>query len=176
MLPAFTWADSVSSSENVCFRTSTVFRLRVVFGISLFFSACSTSSKNLGRSFRLCGLGISTGRSINVYISFETTSVSKPIERANRSVSSKIGRRISPKPNVAKTSCAVCSTRFHSAVSGGRMSRVPLMAWNLRGLAVPFPGSFCGALAEPSLTRCAPCLGFRESKNRFLAPLGMTSV
>src|SRR5207302_9387 len=45
---------------------------------------------------------------------------------------SKIGGRISPKPKVAKTECAVSSTWFHSAVSGGRRSRVPRMAWNLR--------------------------------------------
>ena len=36
-------------------------------------------------------------RSANVYISFETMSVSPPTERANSDVSSKIGRRISRK-------------------------------------------------------------------------------
>src|ERR1700751_4297467 len=69
-----------------------------------------------------------SGLSSKEYISLETTSVSVPIERANNSVCSKIGRRISPKPKVAKTSWALCSTRFHSAVSGGNKSRVPRIA------------------------------------------------
>src|SRR5579884_1272864 len=73
----------------------------------------------------------SSVRSGNVYISLETMSVSPPTARAKSSVGSKIGTRISPKPKVPKTARAVSSTRFHSSVSGGRRSRVPLMAWNL---------------------------------------------
>src|SRR5579871_1340819 len=76
------------------------------------------------------------GRDSNVYISLPTTSVSSPIERAKSSVDSKMGGRISPKWKVEKTSRAVCSTWFQSAVSGGRRSRVPLMAWNLDLLAI----------------------------------------
>src|SRR5260370_1045470 len=86
-------------------------------------------------------------------------SVSLPTLRAKSSVPSKIGGRISPKPKVPKTSRAVCSTRFHSEVSGGSRSRVPRMAWNLRGFS-PF-------LAAPSLTPNAPLppkLSFRAEK------------
>src|ERR1700751_110806 len=66
-------------------------------------------------------------------------SVSPPTARAKSSVGSKMGGRISPKPKVAKTAWAVSSTWFQRAVSGGRRSRVPRMAWNLGG------GSFFGA-------------------------------
>src|SRR5260370_23828329 len=86
-------------------------------------------------------------------------SVSLPTLRAKSSVPSKIGGRISPKPNVPKTSWAVFSTRFHSAVSGGKRSRLPRTAWNLRG--------FSSFLAAPSLTPNAPLppkLSFRAEK------------
>ncbi len=69
-----------------------------------------------------------SSRSSNEYISLETISVSRPTERANSSVGSKIGSRISPYPYVRNTSRAACSTRFHNADSGGRISRTPLMA------------------------------------------------
>src|SRR5262244_1522154 len=42
--------------------------------------------------------GIPAGRSSNEYISFETISVSPPTARANSSVGSKMGGRISPNP------------------------------------------------------------------------------
>ena len=44
----------------------------------------------------------SESRSSNEYISFDTMSVPAPIERANSSVGSKIGSRISPYPYVRK--------------------------------------------------------------------------
>src|ERR1700724_1190315 len=75
-----------------------------------------------------------SSRSWKEYISLETTSVLAPIDRAKSSVCSKIGKRISAKPKVPNTSRAVCSTRFHSADSGGRISRTPLMAWNCLAL------------------------------------------
>src|SRR6202047_464135 len=57
-------------------------------------------------------------------------SVSAPTDRAKSSVSSKIGGGISRKLYDSKTSRAVRSNLFHSDESGGRMSRVPLMARN----------------------------------------------
>ena len=69
-------------------------------------------------------------RSGKLYISFETISVSPPTERANNEVSSNIGSRISRKLYDSKTSRADCSNQFHKVESGGRMSRVPLIARN----------------------------------------------
>src|SRR5215472_9890541 len=57
-------------------------------------------------------------------------SVSPPTARANSWVCSNIGNLISAKPKVPKTLCAVCSTRFQRAESGGRISLTPLIAWN----------------------------------------------
>src|SRR5215472_13520197 len=55
-------------------------------------------------------------------------SVSSPTPRANNSVASKIGVRISWKLYARNTSRTAASTKFHSAVSGGRRSRVPRTA------------------------------------------------
>src|SRR5450830_992822 len=49
-----------------------------------------------------------------------------PTLRTNNSVDSRTGVRISSNPYSAKTSRATASTRFHTRVSGGRRSRVPL--------------------------------------------------
>src|ERR1700730_4948518 len=53
-----------------------------------------------------------------VNISFDTTSVSAPIERAKSDVSSKIGGRISTKLKDSKTSRAVCSNQIQSEECG----------------------------------------------------------
>src|SRR5215471_15467838 len=99
-----------------------------------------------------------SSRSSKLYISFETMSVSPPTARANNSVGSKMGGRISPKPKVPKISRAVPSTRFHSAVSGGRRSRVPRIAWNLDLVATrkerfSSPGVLAGSAVPASLGR-----------------------
>src|SRR5215470_12804918 len=88
-------------------------------------------------------------------------SVSPPTARANNSVGSRIGGRISPKPKVPKTCRAVSSTWFHNAVSGGRRSRVPRIAWNLDLVATregrfsslnTLPGA--AVLAVPTMKKC----------------------
>ena len=68
-------------------------------------------------------------RSAKVYISLETMSVSSPMDRANNSVRSKMGVRISLKPKALNTSRAVASIKRHLGASGGSRSFMPLTAW-----------------------------------------------
>src|SRR5262249_34811725 len=101
-----------------------------------------------------------------VYISFETMSVSPPTARANNSVGSKIGGRISPKPKLPNTERAVFSAGFPRFVTGGRRARVARMGWDFgRWL-------FFGAASDKSFSREDTGLGpaLQKSKKTKLPP------
>ena len=66
--------------------------------------------------------------SSNVYICFSTMSDVSPAARANSSVRSTIGMRISEYPYRSKSRRASSSRRFQTSVSPGKMSRNPLTA------------------------------------------------
>jgi hypothetical protein len=66
-------------------------------------------------------------RSAKVYISFCTTSVSSPMERAKSSVFSRMGTRTSWQPYVAKTWRARFSIRVWTVLSGLKRSEKPLI-------------------------------------------------
>jgi hypothetical protein len=63
-----------------------------------------------------------------VYISFSTTSVESPSERANSSVRSRTGSRISPNPWRTKVAAAASSMACQRRLSSGRTSRKPFTA------------------------------------------------
>src|SRR5262245_41531243 len=84
-----------------------------------------------------------SSRSANEYISFSTTSVVAPRERANNSERSRTGRRISPKLCRVKVAAARSSMDFHRWLSSGRTSRNPFTTGITVGFAMWLVAATC---------------------------------
>jgi hypothetical protein len=74
--------------------------------------------------------------SLNVYISLITISDVSPVPFSNSSVASKTGVLICLYPYSSNIALQIFSTRCQVRVSGGRMSRVPLIEASLRCFAL----------------------------------------